>query len=373
MSTEATTSNDGRARRRVLHLVHWPRSGITEVVRTLVIGEADASKEHAVCMLISEPGFDDYFASMPSRWQCGFEENRWRSVRTLRRCIREYGPDIIHAHSLTPALLALLLFRGPVIFHVHNEYPFFQERTVWAALKRAAIKVVHRSSRAQFIAVSEEIAKQLSGLGDSRVKVIPNGLPEGNEGDEGPLSGGGPLRLVSVCRLHPQKNLQASIRAVAKLVREGEPLEYVIYGDGPERENLENLIDSECATGEIQLAGYTEAPEAAIRSADGYVSPSAYEGFGLCIAVALRDRVPVLTTEVGEVARRMSDGTHGIMINGMDEAASETSVRRLLRMSHSERKHMTEAGRELFAKDFTLDAFLNRIHAVYEQFCRRQT
>ena len=93
--------------------------------------------------------------------------------------------------------------------------------------------------------------------------------------------------LVAVGRLEKVKRFQDIITAVGILKKNGLDVELLILGDGPERANLQVLINCLDLQKNVRLLGRVENPFKYISRTDILISASEYEGFCNVIVEAL--------------------------------------------------------------------------------------
>jgi glycosyltransferase involved in cell wall biosynthesis len=105
-------------------------------------------------------------------------------------------------------------------------------------------------------------------------------------------------RLVSLSRLSADKRPDLSVYAFASIAGDFPDWDFEIYGDGPMRATVANIIQK-VAPGRIHLRGFTHNPYDVLRGADLFVSSSWVEGFGNSIWEAMACGVPVVATEAG--------------------------------------------------------------------------
>ena len=91
------------------------------------------------------------------------------------------------------------------------------------------------------------------------------------------------INLVTVCRLVDQKAIDRYIKIHAKLESEGIHSKVYIVGDGPQRYNLQKLIDNYEETENFYLLGATENPYPYMKNADFFCLLSYYEGYGMVL------------------------------------------------------------------------------------------
>ena len=125
----------------------------------------------------------------------------------------------------------------------------------------------------------------------------------------------GILRLVTVCRLVPVKGIDTVLRALRILADRGIPCRHIIIGDGPERDNLRQLVADLKLHEHVALMGYVSEEEkwAAFRSADLYVMTprlrhpvGQHEGFGMAYIEAAAFGLASVATSVGGIPEASS-------------------------------------------------------------------
>src|SRR6185437_3951981 len=174
---------------------------------------------------------------------------RWRqpaNARTLRRVIAETRPDALYVWEITGLGMTSLLnelptLRLPVVFHLGSYSLLYarspetdQSRLRARWLKRRLIGTIPPDAWTSLIAVSAAVkdAYAQAGFDPARIEVIHNGIaprffevPSARPSDQA-----GPLRLLSVGRLCPEKGVLTALKALA-LLTDGD-FHLDIVGDG---------------------------------------------------------------------------------------------------------------------------------------------
>ena len=120
--------------------------------------------------------------------------------------------------------------------------------------------------------------------------------------------------IISSGRLAPQKEFDVLIRAF-KLVHTQIPeTRLIIFGEGPDREKLNSLIN-DCGLGSvIDLPGFVPNTLACLNKGALFVSSSGWEPFGNVIVEAMAAGLVVVTTDSGGPREILMDGLYGVMI-----------------------------------------------------------
>jgi len=252
----------------------------------------------------------------------------WLACAAVRMALRDWRPDVIHAHQGISGLAAAFAGARPLCYTFYGPWhlEFFQDaavrqdlpgwkrlsRPLWAPSKallarRIERAAVRRSDR--IIVLSTFSARQLAGIhsvSGGRVTVIPGGVdvkhftpaadPRAARQALG-LPAQGPL-LFTVRRLVPRMGLEGLLKALRALPGVG----LVIGGEGWLRPRLEAMAATLGVGDRVRFAGFiadTELPRY-YQAADLVVLPSvALEGFGLITLEALACGTPVVATPEG--------------------------------------------------------------------------
>lgn len=136
------------------------------------------------------------------------------------------------------------------------------------------------------------------------------------------------LLIVSAGPLLPWKGFPLLIEVVFDLLTVYPNIKLYIYGDGPERQTLENLIEKYNLSSHIFVQTEVSREEMIkhIHYADMFVLNSRYEGFSNIILEALAVGTPTIATEVGGNREIIKDGVNGLLIPYNDKIALKGAI-----------------------------------------------
>ena len=244
------------------------------------------------------------------------------AIRRLRRLLRAWRPDVVHAHGLRAGALTAIAAAfvrpsvydaGPaLIVTVHNAPA---AGGVTGAIYRVLELIVARRADS-VLCVSADLEQRMRAAGARRVAHAPvpaypvPGLagvsaPEPTPGTTpGPppkpaVTDAGPARplVLAVGRLAPQKGFGTLLEAASSWRDiKPEPV-LVIVGEGP----LEAELKQQAAALHLdaRFPGHRDDVPALLAAAAVFVLPSVWEGQPLILQEALRAGVPVVATRVG--------------------------------------------------------------------------
>jgi len=108
------------------------------------------------------------------------------------------------------------------------------------------------------------------------------------------------FRIISVGRLDIDKNFKLLVNAFGEILKElpdKQEYELLILGDGPERKNLEELVERLQLKKQVFLPGFVNTPGKYLEESDLFVFTSSREGFGNVLVEALSCGLPIVSTD----------------------------------------------------------------------------
>jgi glycosyltransferase involved in cell wall biosynthesis len=157
----------------------------------------------------------------------------------------------------------------------------------------------------------------------------------------------GPLRIVAVGRLSPEKGQVGLLHAFATLVNRGIEAELQIIGDGPLRDSLSETISQLGIRDRCVLVGQKTEAEVLefLADADLFVQSSLMEGLPVVLIESLAMQIPVIAPCVAGIPELVCNGETGLLFTAgdWDQLAAQmerASLDPALRRSIGERGHL---------------------------------
>ena len=135
--------------------------------------------------------------------------------------------------------------------------------------------------------------------------------------------------VLSLGRLSAQKNYLRLLKTHKQLLDEGIPHDLWIFGEGPQRSQLERYVEDQNLKNSVWLPGFQENPYPYVKEADLLACSSNYEGFSTFLTEGLILGKPIVTTDVTGVREQMGDSEFGLIVDN-DEEAFYQGLKRML-------------------------------------------
>jgi len=234
------------------------------------------------------------------------------------RHIREWRPDIVHAHFAVPtgalALACKVLTGVPYVLTAHlGDLPGGNPDQTGGLFRVLNPLIRPIWKNAAGISASSSFASGLARAAYGvRPRTILNGISmEGKRVTAACPSR--PLELAAIGRFNPQKNFPWMIRALAGC---SFPWRLSLIGDGSQRGEIESAIRDAGSAESVNLMGW--AAESAMREvlakSDVLLMPSTSEGNPVAAIEALKNGVAILGSDIGGLSDLIENGTNGFAV-----------------------------------------------------------
>jgi len=165
--------------------------------------------------------------------------------------------------------------------------------------------------------------------------------------------------VVSAARLAPQKKQDMLIKVFTKFHECHPDYKLVIYGEGPEREKLQALVEELNIGDFVQLPGAVKDLWERLVSCNMFVMTSAFEGMSNSMIEAMCLGLPIISTKVSGATDLIENNLNGILIDVGDADALYRAMCRIAddeylsdKLSHNASQLYSRLNVEIIAKQW---------------------
>jgi glycosyltransferase involved in cell wall biosynthesis len=290
----------------------------------------------------------------------------WR----LQKIIKEFRPDIVHAHFATSyGLLAAIIGYHPLILSVWgSDILIFPKKSI---LHKFMIKFNLRKSD-RILSTSQYMADKAKEYSDKNITITPFGIDLNRftyQPEQG-LFSANDIVIGTIKGLYEVYGIEYLLRAfeIIKNKYPDLPLKLLIVGGGPQESYLKEMAkdlgiaDDTIFTGQVD---YRRVPQYH-NMISVFVALSNHESFGVSILEASASQRPVVVTNVGGFPEVVEDGRTGFMVPPRNPAAAAAALEKLI-VDPALIVEMGRRGREKVRKAFDWENNVQQMVQIYEE------
>lgn len=309
-----------------------------------------------------------HLVSMPTQFSLS-------AIMRLRQIINEGKFDIAHFHTSRAHTLGAVASLG-----IHPLVRVVTRRIGHRSTNWLKARLIYNSGTEAIVAISEAVGETLLAkrISAEKLRVIPSGVDlkkfAGGDGfswrDRLKISQNA-LVVAYVGKLSQGKGLDTLFRAIPSLAEKDTTTQFLIVGEGPERNNLEKLALQLKIEAHVIFAGFIEDIPGVLAVADVVVLPSLKEAAGNVVREAMAAGKPVVASRVGGLPESIIDGETGFLFPPGDQQALSRSLLTLID-NPALRERFGRAGRELVQTKFSVETMVRQYEALYHEALKRE-
>lgn len=285
------------------------------------------------------------------------------SFKEIKKAIKQFNPNIIHAHDFKASCLASIFYKKrKIISHVHINNKKMRKINLYSLLYNYVSKkffhiffvsqsaydnyvfkknVVNKSSILYNVIDKEEIFKKI------------NEIKCNLEYD-----------LIFLGRLVEQKNPERLIEIVKLLVKEQKNLKVAIVGDGDKKNIIKQLINLNNLNKNIDMLGFQQNPYPILNNSKLLIMTSFREGTPMVVLEALCLGKPIISTPVDGLKDIIKNNYNGYLINNNKEFAK--TINEILK-DENKLKKLSKNAIDYFNEYNNLNKYINAIKTYYKE------
>lgn len=268
-----------------------------------------------------------------------------KALYRLWRFLSKNPFDIVHTHTSKPGFVGRLAARMagvPIIIHTSHRFAFDVAGSKFRSWLFLIMERLAGRWTSQLLVVSRQnyrMALDHKIAPEAKITYIPNFIDAerfdisrktilakkaelGLESDS---------RVVGmVARLHPPKLPADFVKACAILSRRWPSTRFLLVGDGPQRGEIESLVEQQGLNGQLIMTGFRRDIPEMLAVLDVFVLPTLWEGMSISILEAMAAGKPIVTTDIEPNREILRNGESAILVSPGAPKELAAAVDRLL-------------------------------------------
>lgn len=383
---EESTCRFGENERAVLLPLRPP---ITTRVLHVINGEHYSGAERVqdlLAMQLASEGFGVDFASLKDGKFGEVRQSKvrlaklkmrsrldFRAVGGVKQLVHQHGYRILHAHTPRTALVTAIAARSlniPWVYHVHSPVSRDSDR-YWQNRVNSWVEKFCLRSATRVVVVSPSLESYMidRGVPESKVVVIPNGVPVSSSSTERGRRTG-PLVVGMVALFRPRKGTEVLLESLAAALSQRHDVRVRLVGgfETPDYEKqIRTRVDKLGIADQVEFTGFTTDVARELARLDAMVLPSLYgEGLPMVVLEAMAAGVPVIASHVEGASTAIEHRESGMLV----EAGSVSQLTDVLgdfARGAIDTVAMARRARERHREQFSDVAMARGVAAVYHE------
>jgi glycosyltransferase involved in cell wall biosynthesis len=340
--------------------------GIVIGLFSLSIPANNLYKEKANIQVLSHTGFGAETFNSKSASKISY----LKIIPQLKKVIKDFQPDVVHAHYATSyGLLGALSGFKPYFVSAWGsdvmDFPnrsFLHKRLLQYVFKRATVT----------LATSNAIVHAIEKVSKTDCKVISFGIDLNvfKPIDVKKIVAENTIVIGTIKSLAPIYGIDILIRAFKKVV-DAKPeikLKLLIVGGGVGEQEYKGLVKQLNIQEHVVFTGKVEYNKVVEyhNMIDIFVNVSRNESFGVSVLEASACKKPVIVSNVGGLPEVVDPEKTGIIVPPVDIEATANALIRLVE-NETLRNEMGQNGRDKVNKEYNWDRNIEQMIDVYKQ------
>ena len=295
----------------------------------------------------------------------------------LYRIIKKYDFKILHLHLGKPLIYAYIIKtlspKIKIVYHEHGKIFSKKDKRVYSIYLNLLKNKVNI-----FIAISKATKLKLiknARIDENKIKILynfvdlnkfnPKSFKKYNITKQKEKLGieKNDFIVGFAGRLVKRKGWEEFIRSAKIISEENVKIKFLIAGDGPDKQKMNDLITQLGLNKKVFYLGFMSDVGIFYRMIDCFIMPSHWEPMGISELEAQAMRIPVIVSNVVALNEIIINNKNGLLFKSKDQKDLAEKIR-LVYIDEKLRKKLIENGLESVEK-YSLDIYLKELYKIY--------
>jgi len=287
------------------------------------------------------------------------------NMKRLIKIVDEQSIDIIHSHHRMTTLLAKAVSKFIKVKVIHTQHLCIENKFKLTKFALSNISIITVSEAAKRILIRE------SGLKDKNIETIHNTIETHSENKEVDcelikLKQNGYFIVAQVSRIVDYKGVYDFVEVAKRTAKVNDNIKFALLGDGPELNNLREIVRNEKLEKNIFLLGSKGNIIEHLKYIDVLILCSYIEGLPLAPLEAFSQGVPVIATNIDGTNEEIDDGYNGYLVEMKDVEAFKENILKLYNEKDILLK-LKENAKRKYEEFFNSDVYISKHVEKYKK------
>ena len=290
------------------------------------------------------------------------------SVGKIKKIVERENYDIVHVHLFPASAFVALssLFLPNNIRYIFTEHSTFNRRRTIKIFKIVDGFIYNRYSK--IICSSKQVQNSLIKWipkNKEKTEVIHNGTPIHSKPVVDQIIKN--YDVLFVGRLVHQKGIRFLLEAVSILQNKYKKyIKVAIVGGGHLEKELKKMCEKLKINDSVEFLGFQRDIDQIMRSSRVLVLPSQWEGFGLVLLEAMKNKLPIIATSVGGIPEIITNGHEGILVPKENPKILANSINRVLENSELGNQFIQNAYKKV-QDHYSIEKYTHNMFNLYSK------
>lgn len=284
------------------------------------------------------------------------------NIIKIANIVKKKNINIIHSHHRMTTLLAKVVSKITGVKVIHTQHLCIEDKFKLTKLALKNIQTITVSEAAKRILIEK------SKLEDKNITTIYNTIETNCENkvvDNNivKLKENGYFIVAQVSRIIDYKGVYDFVEIAKKT--DNEKIKFVLLGDGPELNNIKELIKKEKLEDKIYPLGSKENIIEHMKYIDVLLLCSYIEGLPLAPLEAFSQGIPAIATNIDGTNEEIINGHNGFLV---DVKATDEFKKYIMKIYNDYDLHykLKVNSLNIFKKNFNRDTYISKHKKIYE-------
>ncbi len=321
-------------------------------------------EQHEVHLIYLKP-INDLASSLDSKVKTRHIPLTIITVFKLSKYFKQINPQIIHTHLSHADILGIVAsigIKAKTLCTMHNIY--FKKSSV-DSLLFFIYKCLFFIKKVHVISISKSVENHvLNKLKQPKKRsyLLYNAIPSQETFFKEDKKKDNVVNILFVGRLVKQKSVSTLLKSIGHLKKEN--IRLTIVGDGVLSGELKELTKQLNIENKVVFVGAKKNIEGYFNTADIFVLPSIWEGFGIVILEAFRSKLAVVASNIEGPSELIEHQINGVLFPPENDIELSKKLKELIDNPEIRNK-LAKQGYISFTEKYHINTYVKQLEKIY--------